>query len=233
MSRRIRLVQAIARIVYPSAWRARYSREFDAVLEDCKPGVAVMLDVVKAGLAVRLHEPWGFLRVASVAALLGLLMASGIAFRIRDQYLSEATVRVAVPGEAIGRNVVAALSQENLKAIADRLRLFEQDRHHMSESVLVGRMKRSILISKGGQDGLVRVAFLYDDREKALEATREVLRLLTENSSSGALEVLDMPHQPGVPIYPNRLVIAAIGGFGGGTIGLMLAAIRRSRFARG
>lgn len=79
--------------LYPLSWRHRYRREFDALLEDIRPGWRDFLDVLKG--ALEMHLTMGMLgkRVA-VFGLAGALLAAALSFTLRDKYLSVGFVTV-------------------------------------------------------------------------------------------------------------------------------------------
>src|SRR5262245_1794472 len=54
MKRLIRL----ASWLYPSSWRRRYAREFEALLDDVKPGPRQLFDVLKGAIAMRVRMEW-------------------------------------------------------------------------------------------------------------------------------------------------------------------------------
>ena len=50
-----RLTRALIGL-YPAAWRDRYAIEFEALLEDIRPGWTVLADVVKGALVMQLEN---------------------------------------------------------------------------------------------------------------------------------------------------------------------------------
>ena len=77
MKRLIRL----ASLLYPSSWRRRYAREFEALLDDVKPGPRQLFDVLKGAIAMRVRIEWsnimriGFRIILWAAA--GFLISAG------------------------------------------------------------------------------------------------------------------------------------------------------------
>ena len=48
----------------PSSWRRRYAREFEALLDDVKPGPRQLFDVLKGAIAMRVRIEWNdFMRI--------------------------------------------------------------------------------------------------------------------------------------------------------------------------
>jgi hypothetical protein len=80
MKRLIRL----ASWLYPSSWRRRYAREFEALLDDVKPGPRQLLDVLKGAIAMRVRTEWsnimriGFRIIMWASA--GFLISAGWGF---------------------------------------------------------------------------------------------------------------------------------------------------------
>jgi hypothetical protein len=80
MKRLIRL----ASLLYPSSWRRRYAREFEALLDDVKPGPRQLFDVLKGAIAMRVRIEWsdmmriGFRIIMWASA--GLLISAGWGF---------------------------------------------------------------------------------------------------------------------------------------------------------
>jgi hypothetical protein len=50
-----RLIRLASRL-YPTAWRGRYGREFETLLDDVKPGPRQLYDVLKGAIAMRVRN---------------------------------------------------------------------------------------------------------------------------------------------------------------------------------
>jgi hypothetical protein len=107
MKRLIRL----ASWLYPSSWRRRYAREFEALLDDVKPGPRQLFDVLKGAIAMRVRMEWsdimriGFRIIMWAGA--GFLISAGWGFYF-------ASANKAIP---IGP-IVYALTRPTLPAVA-------------------------------------------------------------------------------------------------------------------
>src|SRR5947207_15671906 len=77
--------------LYPASWRQRYRIEFDALLEEIKPGWRDFSDVLKG--ALEMHLTIGMLgKHVAVFGVAGALLAAALSFTLRDKYRSEALV---------------------------------------------------------------------------------------------------------------------------------------------
>jgi len=78
--------------VYPAPWRRRYAREFEALLDDLRPGWRELWDVFKGGLTMRIAT-WS--SVPAACAVVGGLAGGLVAYRMPAVYASSATIRLA------------------------------------------------------------------------------------------------------------------------------------------
>ncbi len=85
-----RLVRLAVRL-YPSWWRQRYASEFEALLEDVKPGWPEFFDVLNGALAMQI-KTLGTIPV--VCALAGAIVGGIIALRTPEVFASSATIRL-------------------------------------------------------------------------------------------------------------------------------------------
>ena len=65
-----RLMRLLARL-YPASWRSRYEAEFDALLEDVKPGWGALFDILQ-GAAVTQVRTGSVVKIAIFTAVMGL-----------------------------------------------------------------------------------------------------------------------------------------------------------------
>jgi uncharacterized protein involved in exopolysaccharide biosynthesis len=111
---------------------------------------------------------------------------------------------------------------------------------------VVERMRHDVSFDRIEHSNAFHVAFRYSDAEQARQAERELIsKLMAQNvairraDSTRAnrrlnynLEVLDPASLPKRPSSPNRLVITAIGLAGGLLLGIVAAAVARTRTVR-
>ena len=75
------LLRILARL-YPAAWRKRYGDEFEALIEDARPGLGGALDILKGALAMQFTS-WTPLRV--LAAAKTVMSRRGLTRILRDR----------------------------------------------------------------------------------------------------------------------------------------------------
>ena len=78
-----RLIRLASRL-YPSSWRRRYAREFEALLDDVKPGPRQLFDVLKGAIAMRVRIDWSNIMRIGFRIILwagaGFLISAGWGF---------------------------------------------------------------------------------------------------------------------------------------------------------
>src|SRR5713101_5318126 len=82
--------------LYPPRWRRRYGVEFDALLEDVRPGWRELLNVLKGAVAMQMRH---FGAMAAGFAVAGAFVAGLVLWRMPDTYFSSAMVNM-WPAEA-------------------------------------------------------------------------------------------------------------------------------------
>ena len=94
-----RLARFALRFFYPKRWRARYGREFEALIEDLPASLGAFVDVLRGGIVMQVRT-WSYGRAfAAVAVAAGLVLAAAI-LALPRVYRSEATI--AIRGEQNG-----------------------------------------------------------------------------------------------------------------------------------
>jgi LPS O-antigen subunit length determinant protein (WzzB/FepE family) len=231
--------------LYPLSWRHRYRREFDALLEDIRPGWRDFLDVLKG--ALEMHMTMGRLgkRVA-VFGLAGALLAAALSFTLRDKYLSEALVTVPnAEGQAtalesyrgeLDQLVSNTLNRDSLIGIIEKQHLYERERMGEPIDAVIDKMRSNISIRVQSPTAL-EVSFAYPDAVRAQNATSDLLsKLIDENvrpkdatSIATILRIHASPAMPLGPIWPNRAVITGLGLGAGVFMGALVACLRRPK----
>ena len=87
------LIRAAARL-YPRQWRARYAREFDALLEDLEPSWLGLFSVIYGALTMQIKRAGV---VAVVGAAIGSVVAGAASLRMPETYASTETLRLPRP----------------------------------------------------------------------------------------------------------------------------------------
>jgi uncharacterized protein involved in exopolysaccharide biosynthesis len=235
--------------LYPACWRERYGTEFEAFLEDVKPGWRDGLNLAQGAFAMRITT-WNFGKIAAIFGLTGTLLAGVIAFMIPNEYVSMSVIQVqsqraaAEPDEVatIDRLVRTVLSRKSLADIISKEHLYEGDRAKSPLESLIDRMRKDISVGKvvhprNLNSSAFTVSFVSPDAVQAQRITRDLTALLIEENSHTAssmpgvltLGVLDPASVPDGPIYPNRLNIVVLGLVAGVLVAGAVAMIRRPR----
>jgi uncharacterized protein involved in exopolysaccharide biosynthesis len=89
---RQRLLHLAARL-YPASWRRRYGTEFAALLADAGPRRRDVFDVFLGAIKMRISM-WSLPNITLACGLAGLVLATGTAFRMPNQYVSRALLRI-------------------------------------------------------------------------------------------------------------------------------------------
>ncbi len=175
------------------------------------------------------------MKLTIACAVAGVLVATAVAFSIKDTYQSSTLVRITPPAAAKTVNELAqrTFSETSLTGIIERYDLY-RDSQGGRPADAVHRMREDIAIRPMSQMPLAfSLSYEYTDRRKAQAVAGDLIdQLMTDNVEMGignpahgiTLQVLDAPSLPEGPLYPNRLTIAiaglAMGGIVGAIIGL-------------
>lgn len=189
--------------LYPSPWRQRYGAEFDALLEDTRPTLKNAVDVAWGAMEMHMHM-LTFSKLALLCGVSGAILATVIAVRMPDKYVSEAVIRVSGDGRS-------------LRVFRDRvLPRALGPQHDFSITNL-----NSLVTRPDEFDFTVR----YSDRDAAqaeITGHQMVSRIVTANllegikaSSRTQVRLLRPPRLAASPDKPNRPAITALG-FGAG-----------------
>jgi hypothetical protein len=147
-----------------------------------------------------------------------------------------------------------ALARKSLADIINEQGLYPRERARKPMEDVIERMRHEVSFERIGVSNAFHVRFRYNDAEQARRTERELIHKLMEanvamrrassrlctdlTGASGCLpdrgynmEVLDPASLPKRPSSPNRLIIAAMGLAGGLLLGVVTAAVARSRRA--
>jgi uncharacterized protein involved in exopolysaccharide biosynthesis len=228
MRRAIRLAMRL----YPRAWRERYGREFEALLEDVRPGWREIWDVVGGALKMQLAG-WSWRKTAAAFALAGAAAAGVMALRTPDVYISTAVMRMPASADApraLNRAQQGVLSRTSLAQIIMTHGLYPEERSRLPlEDIVASMRNRYIRITSLKEGDAFAVSFQYRDRVAAQSVTRDLANRLLEASGkgTGAIEVLDPASLPQRPSEPNRAAWVAIGTASGLILGFLFLGVRR------
>ena len=218
--------------LYPGAWRRRYGAEFEALLEDVRPGGRELWDVAAGGLKMQMLG-WTWRKTAAAFALAGAAVAGAVAARTPNVYVSTAVVRMGSGPEArrgLARAEGDVLSRSSLAAIIQQRGLYPEERKRQPlEDIVQAMRNRHIRIAP--VEGGLAVSFSYPDRATAQQVTGDLTSRLLESAVTGRnpmrLEVLNGASLPEAPVSPNRPAIVGAGLAAGLALGFVFLGVRR------
>jgi uncharacterized protein involved in exopolysaccharide biosynthesis len=223
--------------LYPAAWRKRYGREFAALLEDVQPGWRELWDILRGAMTMQLTAG-SWRRTAAAFALLGTIVALVVAFRMPDNYVSTAVLRLDAADSSkawddrLVRAEVAVFSRTSLVEVVMQEDLYRSERRQLPLEDIVQNMRNHavrITPVAGGRPGAPTgfvVAFQYPDRAKAQAVTRDLVAKF-QKQLPAHIEVLDPASLPQKPESPARSLIIAAGLLAGLAVGFVVLGIRR------
>jgi hypothetical protein len=209
-----RLLQIAARL-YPSWWRQRYAREFEALLEDVKPGWREVIDVATGALKMQISS---LATIPVLCSLAGGIFGGVVAMRTPELFASSATLLFTAPD-------IASANSKTAQDIRGTL---------VSALVASGAMKARTLveIQKNSTEGTLKVTYLDRDPARSQAMAETLAAAVVANKAGWALssQILASPQLPTAPIRPDYpLNVASGGGVGlaGGAIATLLLRLRR------
>jgi hypothetical protein len=175
---------------------------------------------------VRSRGRWSWRRIAAFAAV-GAVTGIAIAIRIPDEFISSAVLRAGDAGR-LRQIVHATLSRDFLAGIIQKDGLYARERAAGGIDRAVEQMRNDIRVQavENATAGAIVVSFHSRDRYQAQQVTRDLVTGFMKSSGT-PVQVLDPPSMPQSPIFPNRPVIVAMGGFAGLVLGMGAAPWRR------
>jgi uncharacterized protein involved in exopolysaccharide biosynthesis len=237
MRRAIRLAMRL----YPAAWRERYGREFEALLEDVQPGGRELWDVAAGAMKMQMMT-WSWRKTAAAFALAGAVVAGVVALRTPDTYISTAVMRVkgaedeARLADRLQQAETQVLSRTSLAQVVMRNDLYQDERKRLPLEDVIQDMRnreiRVVPVSEPGSSSLAfSLSFRNPDREAAQRVTRELTNQMVEATKSDrsplTLEVLDPATLPERATSPNRAALVGAGLAAGLGLGFLFLGVRR------
>jgi hypothetical protein len=211
-----RLVRLAVRL-YPSWWRQRYAREFEALLDDVKPGWGELFDVLNGALTMQI-KTLGTIPV--VCALAGAIVGGIIALRTPEVFASSATIHLKARDSA---NVEPATAQDLRVSVEKALGASSGTRNATLVTFLRGDSAQTTL----------RLTYLDRDPAQAQRIAEKLTAAIANQNGERAVstEVIDAPGLPTFPIKPDYpMTVASGSGVGlvaGGVVLLFLRSRRR------
>ena len=214
------LLRILARL-YPAAWRKRYGAEFEALIEDARPGLGGALDILKGALAMQVTS-WTPSRVLAVSAVAGVLIAIGIAYAMPRKWSSAAVIQADVQTpDRVNTLAQTALSRGALATILHNSGIYRDNLKTMPEEDVLEIFKRSIKVSpvRSASGNAFQVRFTYGDPRLAQQVTQALAASFIESNFTNPepgvfrlVEVANLPQQPINPTFSGKIATAGLGG---------------------
>ena len=203
--------------LYPSWWRRRYTREFEALLEDMTPGRRELFDIISGALTMQFRT---FGTIPVVCTLAGAIAGGVVALRTPEIFASSATIGLKARDVT---NKEAAVAQEMRVSLEKAL-----------GSSSGTRAATSVTLFRDNSTQTTLLKLTYQDRDPAQArrvAEQLTAAIATQNSELAAsVEVLSAPDLPGSPVRPDYpMTVASGGGAGLVASGLVLLMLRFRR----
>jgi hypothetical protein len=207
--------------LYPARWRARYGREFEALVEDMDPGWPDFWNILQGGLVMRLTSI-GLIPVC--VAIAGLLLGAAVAAKQRELYRSSSTV------------TLKASDPQRVRALLGNT--FGPGSHPTAGMQKAARIR--VAVDERGpaqKDGATRLVVASEDEDaaKAQRVTQQLVDLVAKAAAAqGAsplhFETISAPDLPTSPSGPGRTAIAMFCGAAGLLLGALVAWFRQRSF---
>jgi hypothetical protein len=175
--------------LYPSNWRDRYGEEFAALLEDSKPGISGVFDLIKGAIRMRVTLP-SFPKLALVLSIFGLLAGLGVSYLVTPRYVSSATMMFNQPSGYPPINLLQVaegirgetFSRTSLTSIITdpRLDLYHSERTRIPLLDVIEQMRMDLEIRIIPAGPAIDIKFRYSDRMKARDTVQAVVAKLLE-----------------------------------------------------
>jgi uncharacterized protein involved in exopolysaccharide biosynthesis len=192
-----RLILAASQF-YPREWRQEYGDEFDALLEDLKPGWKVFANVLRGAITMQMTKGTSWLKISGAVAIAGGLVAAGISFTTPGRYVSTAVMQIApqpdplrpAPAEVLQQRAAERLQQMQTEILSrtslaeiiqnPSFNLYKYDRMRVPMEDVVQNMRRDIRIEPLKSEGAFRISYAHPDAAKAQAVTRELVTKFSE-----------------------------------------------------
>ena len=206
--------------LYPSWWRQRYETEFEALLDEMKPGWREILNVIHGALTMQI-QTLGTIPV--VCALAGAIVGGIIAMRTPEVFASSATI-------LLKRDVanVSPVTPQELHVSLDK-----------ALGAANGKKEATLVTMRRWESAQTTLKLTYLDRNpgQAQRVAEQLTAAIATPNREGTIstEVLAAPGLPTSPIKPDYPMNVASGGGVGlvaGCVVLLLGWRRRPARAR-
>jgi hypothetical protein len=183
--------------LYPSWWRQRYASEFEALLDEMKPGWREILDVIQGALTMQIQS-LGTIPV--VCALAGAIVGGIIAMRTPEVFASSSTI-------LLKRDVANASpgTPQELHVSLDK-----------ALGVANGKKEATLVTMRKWDSAQTTLTLTYLDRNagQAQRVAEQLTAAIATSNREGIIstKVLSAPDLPTSPIKPDYPMNVASGG---------------------
>jgi hypothetical protein len=211
----MRVLLRIALTLYPRAWRRRYGRELEALVEDLDPSPRMFFDLLIGAVKMQI----GTLKMMPlVGAAIGVACGVLVSSLAPDVYASSALIRLQTQNEDAASSQIQRDVELSLDDPLDRG---------------VGTRSRTslALVEADGEHMLLRLTYTADAANEALRVVQLLTQAFVHGTRSRAREILDPANQgtSARPEYATTTAFgAAIGLLAGAAVLLIVARRRRS-----
>lgn len=226
MSRDTHRIRFAVRL-YPRAWRERYGAEFEALLEQTGLPWRDFANVLLGAVQMQLRYI-GFGKIVAVGVLLGLLAGAAALRALPKTYASRAVVRLSYPAASSPFDAVTAMADaQNMSFSRLTLaRIIRTDRLYKDrwpttpmEDIILGMRRAIDIYAVGPAPNAFVVQFRYAEPAQAEQVTGELVARLSADVAASkrgrAVEIVDAPSSPRLPLYPRPAIVLLTGLAGG------------------
>jgi hypothetical protein len=180
----------LAGTLYPKRWREAYGEEFQALLEDVRPGWRVFADVLQGAILMQLTTARNWIILAAATGIASIIIAGAVSYTVSPRYISSSVLRIIPyqdPTRPLAPQVLRDRATEGLRlleveilsrgSLADTILkpsidLYKAERHRKPIGEVAQLMRRDIRIEplplKSEQEGLsagvpFRISFAHSD----------------------------------------------------------------------
>jgi len=192
-------IQQLVALLYPPKWRARYGREFSALLEQLEPRAGDLLNLFTGAIRMHMTE-WSYLKFVAVFAAIGLLGGLLAPLVIPEQFQSRAVI--GIPSEQKGAVARQNLfSRRVLMTVIEENDLYAKERLREPLEDVIEKMRAKDLSGKVNSSSEMALAFTYPDQAAAQKTIRSLMSRLENDPAFHTISAASTPERVG----PNRL----------------------------
>jgi len=192
-------IQQLVALLYPPKWRARYGREFSALLEQLEPRAGDLLNLFTGAIRMHMTE-WSYLKFMAVFAAIGLLGGLLAPLVIPEQFQSRAVI--GIPSEQKGAVARQNLfSRRVLMTVIEENDLYAKERLREPLEDVIEKMRAKDLSGKVNSSSEMALAFTYPDQAAAQKTIRSLMSRLENDPAFHTISAASTPERVG----PNRL----------------------------